>query len=54
MIELKKDRMSRTWIITKTDNEGFHRQLNATAEELDELVRLWQIQKESNCADGAA
>ena len=48
MIELKKDRMSRTWIITKTDNEGFHRQLNVTAEELDELLRLWQSQKESH------
>lgn len=54
MVELKKDRMSRTWIITKTDIEGFHRQLNATAEELDELVRLWQGQKETHDEGGAA
>ena len=40
MIEIKKDRKSPTWIITKTDSEGFHHQLNLTAEEMDELKKL--------------
>jgi hypothetical protein len=42
MIELTKDRKSPTWIITTTDSEGFHRQLNVKPQELDELVRAWQ------------
>ncbi len=41
MIDIKKDTKSLTWIITKTDSEGFHHQLNVTREEMDELVRLW-------------
>ena len=43
MVELKKDKKSVTWILTKTDGEGFHRQLNLTREELDELTRIWHI-----------
>lgn len=39
MIEIKKDSKSPTWIVTKTDNEGFHHQLNVTKPELKELVR---------------
>ena len=35
MIEITKDKKSPTWIITKTDNEGFHRQMN-------ELVEQWE------------
>ena len=42
MIELKKDKKSTTWIITTTDSEGFHRQLNMSANDLDEIVRLWE------------
>ena len=42
MVEIRKDRKSPTWIVTKTDNEGFHRQINLTADEMDDLVRLWQ------------
>lgn len=45
MVEIKKDKKSPTWILTKTDNEGFHRQVNLTAEELDDLVKLWQAEK---------
>ena len=45
MVEIKKDKNSPTWILTKTDNEGFHRQVNLTAEELDDLVKLWQAEK---------
>ena len=41
MVELTKDRKSPTWILTKTDNEGFHRQVNLTKEELDTLVDIW-------------
>ena len=41
MIELNKDKKSPTWILTKTDSEGYHRQLNLTKEELDNLVMLW-------------
>ena len=38
MVEINKDKKSDTWI-TKTDSEGFHRQLNVTSEELIELIR---------------
>lgn len=41
MIDIKKDRKSPTWIITKSDAEGFHRQLAVTEDEMDELVKLW-------------
>ena len=37
MIEISKDGKSPTWIITKTDSEGFHHQINVTKEELLEL-----------------
>lgn len=39
MIEISKDRKSPTWIITKTDSEGFHHQINVTKLELIELAR---------------
>lgn len=39
MIEITKDKKSNDiWIITRTDNEGFHRQLAVTKNELKELV----------------
>ncbi len=41
MISLSKDKKSPTWILTRTDSEGFHRQLNLTADELDEIVAIW-------------
>ena len=40
MVELTKDKKSPTWIITKTDNEGFHRQMNVTKAEMRELATL--------------
>ena len=42
MIKLTKDRKSPTYIITKTDKEGYHRQMNVSEEEMVELVRLWK------------
>ena len=41
MVDIKKDRKSPMWIVTKTDSEGFHRQLMLTEADMDELVRLW-------------
>lgn len=41
MIEINKDKKSPTWIITQTDNEGFHRQLAVTRQEMNQLVQLW-------------
>ena len=38
MIEITKDKKSPTWIITKTDSEGFHHQLSVTIDELEELA----------------
>ena len=37
MIELKRDKKSPMWIVTRTDSEGFHSQLTLTREELLEL-----------------
>lgn len=42
MISIKKDRCSATWIITTEDNEGFHRQINVTKEEMEALIVLWR------------
>ena len=42
MISITKDRKSATFIITKTDNEGYHRQMNVTEEEMEELKELIQ------------
>ena len=40
MVELKKDRKGDTWIITHTDAEGYHRQLNLTRDDLLHLMTL--------------
>ena len=40
MISIAKDRKSATYIITKIDNEGYHRQMNVSKEELEELREL--------------
>lgn len=45
MINLTKDNKSPTYIITKTDKEGYSKQLNVTEEEMVELVRLWNMVK---------
>ena len=51
MIELKKDKKSPTWIITTTDSDGFHRQINLSASDLDELVRLWNEIRANVCTN---
>ena len=41
-VTLKRDRKAHDiWLITTTDNEGFHRQLPITFDDMRELVRLW-------------
>ena len=40
MIEISKDKKSSSLIITRTDGEGFHRQLTLTQEESYELYSL--------------
>ena len=40
MVTLEKDRKGDTWIITYTDSEGYHRQLNLTREDLLHLMNL--------------
>ena len=40
MIELAKDSKSGTWIITTTDREGFHRQLNVSRNDMLDLFEL--------------
>ena len=40
MVELKKDRKGETYIITYTDAEGYHRQLNLTRDDLLHLMTL--------------
>ena len=39
-IDLKRDGKSAMWIITRTDAEGFHRQLTLTRNELLELYHI--------------
>lgn len=40
MVTLTKDRKGATWIITHTDAENFHRQLNLTRDDLLHLMIL--------------
>ena len=43
MISIAKDRKSATYIITKTDNEGYHRQMNVSEEEIMELAAMLKL-----------
>ena len=43
MIDIKRDSKSDTFILTKTDSDGFHRQINLTYEEIDTLMELLSI-----------
>lgn len=45
MIDLRRDQKARipVWTITRTDSEGYHRQLALTEDEMDELTRRWQL-----------
>ena len=45
MVEIRKDKKSDTWAITKTDNEGFSRQVNFTTDEMDDLINDWKMIK---------
>jgi hypothetical protein len=40
MLEIRKDKKSPTWIITRTDKEGFHHQIQLPREELYELYSI--------------
>ena len=40
MVTLEKDRKGETYIITHTDVEGYHRQLNLTRDDLLHLMTL--------------
>ena len=46
MIEIRKDSKSATWILTKTDGEGFHQQMNLTQQELDSLAEILVVNPE--------
>lgn len=43
MVELKKDNKAKieTWIITTTDSEGFHRQINISEKDMYSLFFQW-------------
>lgn len=41
MVDISRDRKSGLWVITRTDAEGFHKQVELTEDEMDEIVRLW-------------
>ena len=42
MVELMRDRKAiRTWLITVTDSEGFHRQLPISYDDMTDLMRQW-------------
>ena len=45
MIEVKKDSKSPTWIITHTDSEGFHKQLQIPKDDMKQLLRevMWEV-----------
>ena len=43
MISIARDRKSATYIITKTDGEGYHRQMNVTEEEIMELAAMLKL-----------
>lgn len=40
MVTLTKDRKGDTWIITRTDAEDYHSQLNLTSDDLLHLMAL--------------
>ncbi len=50
MIELTKDKKAPVYIITRTDSEGFHHQLNVSRAEMRELYDLIKLALESERA----
>ncbi len=45
MIGLNKDKKSETWIITHTDSEGFHKQLQISRDDMNELYEALVVWK---------
>jgi hypothetical protein len=41
MVTIEKDKKSQTWIVTTTDSEGYHRQVNLTWAGFQEIVKYW-------------
>jgi hypothetical protein len=41
MVTIEKDKKSPTWIVTTTDSEGYHRQINLTWADIQEIVKYW-------------
>ena len=41
MVTLEKDKKGNTFIVTTTDSEGFHRQINLTEDDLKDLFIKW-------------
>lgn len=41
MVTIEKDRKSPTWIVTTTDGKGYHRQINLTWADIQEIVKYW-------------
>jgi hypothetical protein len=44
VITITQDRKSPTYIITKTDGEGYHRQMNVTEEEMEDLAAMLKLE----------
>lgn len=38
MVAVDRDKKSKCWVVTRTDSEGFHRQLTLTKSEMYELI----------------
>ena len=41
MVTVEKDKKSPTWIVTTTDGEGYHRKINLTWADIQEIVKYW-------------
>ncbi len=41
MVSIEKDKKGNTFIITRTDSEGFHKQINLTEQEMKDLFSEW-------------
>ena len=48
MVELKRDSKATSpmWIITVTDKEGFHKQLQISRDDMNYRVELWERRRE--------
>ena len=48
MIEVRRDKKSSSFIIIRTDNEGFHRQLEISDSEIKVLLHMLSIYSNEN------